>query len=63
MKKILLFAISAMLVMAGCGKINDKIDRLDDRLSQLEGETIPTIDEQIRISTPPSAHCKRPMPT
>lgn len=48
MKKILLFTISAMLVMAGCGKINDKIDRIDDRLSQLEGETIPTIDEQIR---------------
>ena len=49
MRKLLLSVVVATVAImtTGCGKINDKIDRLDERLSQLEGTTIPTIDEQI----------------
>ena len=49
MRKLLLSVVVATVAImtTGCGKINDKIDRLDERLSLLEGTTIPTIDEQI----------------
>ena len=49
MKKLLLSVVVATVAImtTGCKKINDRIDRLDDRLSQLEETTIPSIDEQI----------------
>ena len=47
MKRLLICAVVVVAMATGCGKINDRIDRLDDRLSQLEETTIPSIDEQI----------------
>ena len=36
-----------VMILPSCGKINDAIDELDNRLDKLEQETIPSVDEQI----------------
>lgn len=47
MKKILLVIATVTMVLPGCKKIEDSINALDERISKLEQESIPTIDEQI----------------
>lgn len=47
MKKILLVIATVTMILPGCEKIEDSINALDDRISKLEQESIPTIDEQI----------------
>ncbi|MBO7285806.1 MAG: leucine-rich repeat protein, partial [Alistipes sp.] len=44
---VLVAAIVAALLISGCSKINERIDNLDNRLEELEGTTLPSIDEQI----------------
>ncbi len=47
MKKLFLVLAVAAMVLSGCGKIEESIDALENRIDKLEQETIPTIDEQI----------------
>ena len=49
MKKILLVIATVTMILPGCEKIEDSINALDDRISKLEQESIPTIDEQIEV--------------
>ena len=47
MKKLFLLIAVVAMILPSCGKINDAIDELDNRLDKLEQETIPSVDEQI----------------
>ena len=47
MKKLFLVLAVVAMILPSCGKINDAIDELGNRLDKLEQESIPTIDEQI----------------
>ena len=47
MKKLILILAVVAMILPSCGKINDAIDELDNRLDKLEQETIPSVDEQI----------------
>ena len=47
MKKLLFVLVTAMLFIASCGKLNDELDALDERLDKIEGSVIPAIDKQI----------------
>ena len=46
MKKILLLLAVAAMVLSGCGKIEESIDALSNRIDKLE-QSVPTIEEQI----------------
>ena len=47
MKKLLLCISVVAMVLSGCGKINEELDALGNRIDKLEQEAIPSIDEQI----------------
>ena len=47
MKRLILILAVVAMILPSCGKINDAIDELDNRLDKLEQETIPSVDEQI----------------
>ncbi len=47
MKKLFLVVAAVAIGLSGCGKINDALDELDIRVTELESATIPTINEQI----------------
>jgi len=46
MKKFLLLLAVAAMVLSGCGKIEESIDALSNRIDKLE-QSVPTIEEQI----------------
>ena len=46
MKKLLLLIAVAAMVLSGCGKIEESIDALSNRIDKLE-QSVPTIEEQI----------------
>lgn len=46
MKKLLPLLLSGLLLM-GCSKINERIDKLTNRVDELERTTIPGIDQQL----------------
>ena len=47
MKKLFLLIAVVAMILPSCGKINDAIDELDNRLDNLEQISIPTIEQQI----------------
>ena len=56
MRKLLLLIAAMAMFLPSCKKINEAIDDLNNRVTELENTTIPTINEQIaNINTIPNA--------
>ena len=47
MKKVIILLMAFPLLFAGCGKINAEIEELKNRIANLEGTTIASIEQQI----------------
>ena len=47
MKKLILLIAAVAIMLPSCGKINEELDELRNRIDKLEQEAIPSIDEQI----------------
>ena len=47
MKKVIIMLMAFPLLLAGCGKINAEIEELKNRIANLEGTTIASIEQQI----------------
>ena len=47
MKRFLLLIAVAAMVLSGCQKIYNDLDKLDDRLDRIEQTTLPSIEKQI----------------
>ncbi|MBQ1647992.1 MAG: hypothetical protein II047_05975, partial [Bacteroidales bacterium] len=47
MKKVIILLMAFPLLLAGCGKINAEIEELKNRIANLEGTTIASIEQQI----------------
>ena len=47
MKKLLLAIAAVAMLLPSCQKIEDEINALDNRVTELEGEKIPSIEQQI----------------
>ena len=47
MKRLLLCVSAVAMILSGCGKINEELDALGNRIDKLEQEAIPSINEQI----------------
>ena len=47
MKKLLLVIAAVAISLPSCQKIEDAINALDNRVTELEGEKIPSIEQQI----------------
>lgn len=47
MKKVIILLMAIPLLLAGCGKINAEIEELKNRIANLEGTTIASIEQQI----------------
>ena len=47
MKKLILLIAVVAMILPSCGKIEDELDKLGERLDKLEQEAIPSIGEQI----------------
>ena len=47
MKKLLLLIAAVAMLLPSCQKIEDAINALDNRVTELEGEKIPSIEQQI----------------
>ena len=47
MKKLILLIAAVAMMLPSCKKIEDAIDALDNRVTQLEGEKIPSVEQQI----------------
>ena len=49
MKRTITFlAIALMVLLTGCKKINEQFENINDRLDQIEGSSLTTIDQQIK---------------
>ena len=47
MKKVIILLMAFPLLLTGCGKINSEIEELKNRIANLEGTTIASIEQQI----------------
>ncbi|MBQ7945994.1 MAG: DUF1566 domain-containing protein [Bacteroidales bacterium] len=47
MKKLFSLLLATLVMLAGCGEINDRIDSLENRLDDFENNQITTIEQQI----------------